>query len=124
VPDVAGDADPNTGYNVLVDGQSMVIGGTSAVAPLFAGLIALINQQRAEPVGYLNPLIYADAVRTTAFHDITHGNNGSFHAAKGWDPCTGLGTPDGTRLQNALTGAPAAQAATAIGSGSSKKPAA
>ena len=124
VPDVAGDADPNTGYNILVDGESMVIGGTSAVAPLWAGLTALINQQRATPIGYLNPLIYADAVRTSAFRDITHGNNGSFHAAKGWDPCTGLGTPDGAKLQSALTSAPAAQAATAASSGSAKIPAA
>jgi len=124
VPDVAGDADPNTGYNVLVDGQSMVIGGTSAVAPLWAGLTALINQQRAQPVGYLNPLIYADAVRTSAFRDITHGDNGSFKAAKGWDPCTGNGSPDGAKLQKALTGAPAARAATAISSGGTKKPAA
>jgi kumamolisin len=124
VPDVSGDADPNTGYNVLVDGQSMVIGGTSAVAPLWAGLTALINQQRGEPVGYLNPLIYAAAVRAAAFHDITQGDNGSFKAVKGWDPCTGLGTPDGVKLQNALAGAPAVQAASATGSGSTKKPAA
>jgi kumamolisin len=124
VPDVAGDADPNTGYNVLVDGQSMVIGGTSAVAPLYAGLVALINEERGEPIGYLNPLIYADAVRTSAFRDVTQGNNGSFSAAKGWDPCTGNGTLDGTKLQQALTGAPAAQAATAIARGGAKKPAA
>jgi kumamolisin len=124
VPDVAGDADPNTGYNVLVDGQSMVIGGTSAVAPLYAGLVALINEERGEPIGYLNPLIYADAVRTAAFRDVTQGNNGSFSAAKGWDPCTGNGTLDGTKLQQALTGAPAAQATTAIARGGAKKPAA
>jgi kumamolisin len=107
----------------------MVIGGTSAVAPLWAGLIALINEQRAEPVGYMNPLIYAQAVRTSsAFHDVTQGDNGSFQAASGWDPCTGLGTPDGAQLQSALggvpAGSPAAHAATAAASGGKRKPAA
>ena len=124
VPDLSGDAGPNTGYNVLVDGERMVIGGTSAVAPLYAGLVALINEQRGAPVGYLNPLIYAAGVRTSVFRDITQGNNGDFSAAKGWDACTGNGTPDGTKLQQALTGAAAAQAATAIGSGGAQKPAA
>ena len=56
VPDVAGDADPVTGYNVLVDGNGAVIGGTSAVAPLWAGLTALFNQSIGKPVGFLNPL--------------------------------------------------------------------
>jgi kumamolisin len=104
VPDVSGDADPNTGYNVLVDGESAVYGGTSAVAPLWAALVARINQQIGKPVGFLNPLIYAKAVEASAFHDITKGNNGSFSAAAGWDPCTGLGSPDGARLLAALTG--------------------
>jgi len=110
VPDVSGDADPNTGYNVLVDSQSMVIGGTSAVAPRWAGLIARLNQM-GNPVGYLNPLLYQQAVQAAGFHDITEGNNGDFKAAKGWDPCTGNGTPDGAGLQAALTAPPAAQAA-------------
>jgi kumamolisin len=104
VPDVAGDADPNTGYNVLVDGESAVYGGTSAVAPLWAALVARINQQLAKPIGFLNPLIYSQSVDTSGFHDITKGNNGSFNAAKGWDACTGLGSPDGTQLLAALTG--------------------
>jgi kumamolisin len=108
VPDVSGDADPNTGYNVLVDGESAVIGGTSAVAPLWAGLVARINQKMGKPIGFLNPLIYAQAVETSGFHDITEGNNGAFSAAAGWDPCTGLGSPDGAQLLAALTGAPTA----------------
>ena len=58
VPDVTGDADPQTGYSVYVDGQGAVFGGTSAVAPLWAGLIALINEQRGSAVGYLNPILY------------------------------------------------------------------
>ena len=59
VPDVAGNADPDTGYEVRVDGQDSVIGGTSAVAPLWAGLIALYNQKLGRPIGFLNPLLYS-----------------------------------------------------------------
>src|SRR5262249_36622661 len=58
VPDVAGDADPQTGYNVRVDGRDTVIGGTSAVAPLWAGLIARINSGRSRPAGFVNPQLY------------------------------------------------------------------
>ena len=103
VPDVAGDADPETGYNVVVDGQATVIGGTSAVAPLWAGLFALINQSLGTNVGYVNPLLYAAKAEAT-FHDITSGNNGSYSAGPGWDACTGLGTPNGTALLTALKG--------------------
>jgi kumamolisin len=92
VPDVAGDADENTGYNVRVDGQDTVIGGTSAVAPLWAGLIARVNSNNNSPVGFVNPLIYK---KSTGFNDITQGNNGDFAAAPGWDACTGMGSPNG-----------------------------
>lgn len=100
VPDVAGDADPNTGYNVVVDGDSGVVGGTSAVAPLWAGLIARMNQARGSNAGFLNPLIYP--LQATAFNDITQGNNGAYSAGPGWDACTGLGSPIGTALLQAL----------------------
>ncbi len=123
VPDVSGDADPNTGYNVLVDGESAVFGGTSAVAPLWAGLVARINQAIGRTIGFLNPLIYVQAVEASGFNDITQGNNGSFQAAKGWDPCTGLGSPNGAQLLTALTGA-SAQKANAARSGRSKESAA
>jgi len=106
VPDVSGDADPQTGYQVHVDGQDVVFGGTSAVAPLWAGLIALINQQRGKPAGYLNPVLYqnyAKLMQTNALRDVTSGNNGSYTAGPGWDACTGLGTPDGIKLLNALS---------------------
>ncbi len=99
VPDVSADADPQTGYQVRVDGADAVFGGTSAVAPLWAGLIALINARRGGPVGYINPIIY---VHPTALNDITQGNNGGFDAAKGWDACTGLGSPKGAALAAAL----------------------
>jgi kumamolisin len=103
VPDVAGDADPETGYNVVVDGQATVIGGTSAVAPLWAGLFARINQSLGTNVGYVNALLYAAKAEAT-FHDITSGTNGSYSAGPGWDACTGLGSPNGTALLTALKG--------------------
>jgi kumamolisin len=113
VPDVAGDADPNTGYNILVDGEHAVIGGTSAVAPLWAALVARVNQGRGNPIGFLNPLIYAQAVEASGFHDITEGNNGAFSAAAGWDACTGLGSPDGVPLAADLSGTTASARAPA-----------
>ena len=103
VPDVAGDADPNTGYDTTVDGEASVVGGTSAVAPLWAGLIALLNQQRGEAVGFLNPLLYA-AGEGGGFRDITSGNNGSYSAGAGWDACTGWGSPVGTALEAVVKG--------------------
>jgi len=99
VPDVAGDADPETGYQVRVDGTDTVIGGTSAVAPLWAALIARINAIAGKPAGFLNPQLYADP---GALRDIVQGNNGDFEAASGWDACTGLGTPDGGALKRVL----------------------
>jgi kumamolisin len=102
VPDVSGDADPVTGYNVRVDGKDMVIGGTSAVSPLWAALLALINQHLGKPVGFINPLLYQ--ISSPAFEDITSGNNGHYKAGKGWDACTGLGSPNGAALLSALRG--------------------
>jgi kumamolisin len=99
VPDVAGNADPESGYNVRVDGTDTVIGGTSAVAPLWAALIACINQGAGKSAGYLNPQLYK---KPAALRDITQGNNGDFSAASGWDACTGLGSPDGSALPGAL----------------------
>jgi len=97
VPDVAGDADPTTGYTIRVDGQTTVIGGTSAVAPLWAGLIAVANQQLGTQVGFIQPALYA-AKAASAFNDITVGNNGAFSAGPGWDACTGLGSPIASKL--------------------------
>jgi kumamolisin len=99
VPDVAGDADPDTGYLVRVDGTDAVIGGTSAVAPLWAGLIARINQTTGTPLGYLNPRLYN---KPQALRDITRGSNGEFEATMGWDACTGLGSPNGPVLRSAV----------------------
>ena len=109
VPDVTGDADPTTGYVTRVDGSPDVIGGTSAVAPLWAGLIALINQSIGKPVGFINPLLYQDAGTARDLNDITSGNNGAYSAGPGWDACSGLGSPIGTQVAAAL-GAPSEQA--------------
>jgi len=108
VPDVAGNADPDTGYTIVVGGKTEVVGGTSAVAPLWAGLTALINERAAKPVGFFLPTLYA---ATGLTNDITMGNNkptGSdvgYNAGPGWDACTGLGSPDGEALFTALTAA-------------------
>jgi kumamolisin len=111
VPDVAGDASPETGYNVLFDGQATVVGGTSAVAPLWAALIALLNQQRGSNIGFANPALYQNA--ENGFQDITQGNNGSFSAGPGWDPCTGLGSPNGNQLSQ-IFAAPATSAGKSV----------
>jgi kumamolisin len=107
VPDVAGDADPQTGYRVVVDGQAQVIGGTSAVAPLWAGLFALINQAAAKPSGPPHATLYD---HPEAFRDTTMGDNKSngvgYEAKTGWDACTGLGTPVGTKVAALFKTAP------------------
>jgi kumamolisin len=104
VPDVAGDADPVTGYSVLVDGQATVLGGTSAVAPLWAALVARINQSLGTPVGYVNPALYR-LLGSAAFRAITSGGNDGYSAGPGWNACTGLGPPVGTALLDALRSA-------------------
>ncbi|HTD11556.1 MAG TPA: S53 family peptidase [Steroidobacteraceae bacterium] len=100
VPDVSGNADPLTGYAVLVDGTAQVIGGTSAVAPLWAALIARCNQKLGRPVGEPHAAFYQIGIK--AFRDITQGNNGAYTAGPGWDACTGLGSPNGEALLAAL----------------------
>jgi len=106
VPDAAGNADPETGYNVLVDGQAEVVGGTSAVAPLWAGLICLCNQKLQTRVGFINPTLF-NVNQTSCFHDITQGNNGAYNASPGWDAVTGLGSPMGVQLLQTAFGAAA-----------------
>jgi kumamolisin len=103
VPDIAANADPVTGYKVLVDGQRFTIGGTSAVAPLLAGLVAILNQQIGKPTGFWNSTLYSE-LNTKSVRDITGGNNGTYAAAKGWDACTGVGVPVGSAMLAALKG--------------------
>jgi kumamolisin len=103
VPDVAANADPATGYSVRVDGLTGQVGGTSAAAPLWAALIALINQQLLEPLGYINPCLYQDwPILADVTQDIVSGNNGAYSAGPGWDACTGLGSPNGGDIMAAL----------------------
>ncbi|MGX7872393.1 S53 family peptidase [Mesorhizobium sp. ORM6] len=91
VPDVSGNADPYTGYNVFVHGRQEVIGGTSAVAPLYAGLFAAFGRK----LGLVMPQLW---LNHTCFNDITKGDNGYFRARVGPDPCTGIGTPIADKL--------------------------
>jgi kumamolisin len=106
VPDVAGNADPYSGYQVVVDGKPQPIGGTSAVAPLWAGLIARLAQASGTRFGLLQPLLYAGitpGVDVAGFRDIVEGTNGAYKAGPGWDACTGLGSPNGTALLSRLS---------------------
>jgi kumamolisin len=104
VPDVAAKADLEAGYAARVGGVAFPMGGTSAAAPLWASLIARLNEKLPKPAGYLNPWVYRMSARRV-LQDITRGNNGRlFKAGRGWDPCTGWGTPDGEALLEALKG--------------------
>ncbi|MGV0042002.1 S53 family peptidase [Mycobacterium colombiense] len=100
VPDIAGNADPDTGYEVMIDGQSAVIGGTSAVAPLMLGLHALLWELNGG-----KGFDFMDLVTTnpTALFDVTAGDNGGYRAGPGRDETTGFGVPDGAKLLAALT---------------------
>lgn len=91
VPDVAADADPNTGYNIFVHGAAAVVGGTSAVAPLYAGLFAAFGTR----LGFVTPTLWRNQ---RAFNDITVGNNGFYDARPGPDPCSGIGSPIGATI--------------------------
>jgi kumamolisin len=102
VPDVSGDADPSSGYAIVVGGSGMTIGGTSAVAPLWSALAALLNQSIGTSVGFMHPFLYTPTVRQTCFRDITSGGNGAYQAQVGWDACTGLGSPNGQQLRAAM----------------------
>lgn len=108
VPDVSGNADPETGYLIGRGETNFGWGGTSAVAPLWAGLIALLNQGLGTRVGHLNPLLY-DAVEPPVFNDVAKGGNGAYRARRArWDACTGHGSPRGSALLAALTASLAA----------------
>jgi kumamolisin len=107
VPDVAGNADPATGYQIYSGGKAQVVGGTSAVAPLWAALISRLAEASGQRFGLIQTLLYAGVTPGTAvpgFHDITSGNNGAYAAGPGWDACSGLGSPDGTAPLSRLQG--------------------
>jgi kumamolisin len=109
VPDVAGDADGETGYQIYVGGKKTIIGGTSAVAPLWAGMTARLNQARGRRLGFLNPILYTAAAKA-CFRPVTQGDNEvpangdqpatrGYEAGSGWNACAGLGTPVGAELR-------------------------
>ncbi len=110
VPDVCADAANESGYNVLCAGiwfndstpRPGPIGGTSAATPLWAALIALINHSLGTRVGFINPLLYKIGSPSNSFFDVKKGTNGDYEAGVGWDACTGLGSPNGVQLLNAL----------------------
>jgi kumamolisin len=110
VPDVAGNADPDSGYRIIVGGETGIVGGTSAVAPLWAGIVAGCNAKRPDPLGYFHATLYDNA---DALNDISSGDNRvgdvGFAAAPGWDACTGLGSPTG-RLNQLLCATPHSRA--------------
>jgi kumamolisin len=117
IPDVAANASPNSGYPMFVGGGAFTANGTSASAPLWAGLIAVINAALGTRVGFVNPAIYAAGA--SAFRAIPavaaapdNGLNGvpGYPAHAGWDACTGWGSPIGTKLLAALRPMPAAVA--------------
>ncbi len=109
IPDVAANADPNTGYKTMSGGRMEVVGGTSASAPLWASLVARINAIKGARSGNINALLYSTLGPAGVLRDITSGNNdtdgrlnGAFPAGVGWDACTGWGAPDGIKLLNNL----------------------
>ena len=109
MPDVAADADPHTGLAIYVGGWELG-GGTSASAPLWAAIMAIANQMAGHSLGFINAALYklaASRTYTQDFHDITMGNNTSvvdgkfvpgYSASQGWDPITGLGSPNVEKL--------------------------
>jgi kumamolisin len=108
IPDVAANASPQSGYSIYAHGNPVVIGGTAAATPLWAGLIAVLNQGLGRNVGHLNPALYSKLGPTDILHGITVGNNGvsgveGYVAGPGWNACAGWGTPNGMKLLNALT---------------------
>jgi kumamolisin len=104
VPDIAGNADPNSGYMLILNGESTgPWGGTSAVAPLYAGLVALLNATLGERVGYLNYNLYAFP-GPYVYDSVTSGSNGGYNAGPGWNAVTGWGSVNGIPISVALEG--------------------
>ncbi|HMA49679.1 MAG TPA: hypothetical protein VKP60_07985, partial [Magnetospirillaceae bacterium] len=105
VPDIAGNAAPNSGYRVITNGQSGVVGGTSAVAPLWAGLTALLNQNAKAPLGFYMDKLYPAAEGTRQIESGDNKPSGStlgYEAGGRWNACTGLGVPIGVALEQLL----------------------
>ncbi len=104
VPDVAAHADPGCGFPIVCNGRTIVVGGTSAAAPLWAALLARVAQRVGTSLGYVNPILYAQNAEGSPCESVVVGTNGAYRATAGWNPCTGLGTPNGDSLLRAFTG--------------------
>ncbi len=110
IPDVVANASPATGYKLVIGGKAAVVGGTSGAAPLWAGLVALIDQGLGRRIGHINPYLYRIAGPRGTFRDIDSGNNSykgvrGYSAGKGWDAASGWGSPNGRELLDALKAA-------------------
>lgn len=110
VPDVSADGDPSTGFHIVFQGKDAQVGGTSAAAPMWAGTIALIDQDlrkhKLREVGFANPALYwigenSSKLNPRPFHDVTQGNDLGFDATSGWDFATGWGSMDAAALDAA-----------------------
>jgi kumamolisin len=131
IPDIAGNASENSGYPQFIQGSSQPVGGTSAVAPLYAGLIAVINANIGQSVGFINPTLYsAQAQSGKVFRDTlgapgpaNNSLNGvtGYPAGPGWDACTGFGSVDGTALQTVLSAGATTSTAKTSAAGASTK---
>ena len=125
VPDVAADANPYTGFTVLVEGQKEVVGGTSLATPLWAGMTSLLDEYLNKPLGLLNTYLYRiyqnASLYSQAFHQVSFGYNGAYYASRGYNLVTGLGSPDLPALAQAIKSLPPqlGVAVTLGGSGSS-----
>lgn len=100
VPDVAAQESP--GYLVYLNGTELAAGGTSAIAPMWAALVARLNERLSKPIGFFAPLLYGS--NPQPMRAIVDGSNGTYNAQAGWNPCTGLGCPDGVALEALLRG--------------------
>ena len=105
IPDIAGNASPSSGYILYLNGSTYgAVGGTSATAPLYAALVALLNANLREPLGFLNPNLYAFP-QPYVYRDIADNvSNGAYKATAGWDCCTGLGSVIGVAMLTSLRG--------------------
>jgi kumamolisin len=114
IPDVSANAAPVSGFHILCNGQRFPdpeknvppMGGTSAVAPLWAALVARLNQATGKRCAFINHMLYelAGVPGASIFRNPSFGTNGSYFAGPRWNACTGLGSVDGTRLLNAILG--------------------
>ena len=104
VPDVSANASPDSGFRLFIQGNHVVLGGTSAATPLWAGLVALLNQGCGHDIGHVNPTLYETIGPAGLMRSVDPGRRGN-RSAGGWNVFTGWGSPDGVKLLEALRAA-------------------